>query len=174
LADDAVPPSSDRVKQTLVARGLLGSRPRSVRSFPGMRALAALAASILIFALGHRIGRGSGGAPPGMAGRYAVFVLGDGTDGVPEAARVAEYRQWVTTLRTSGLGVSGEKLRNSAWELGSGVTRFDAGNEPVPNDRITGFFIISAPTPDSALAIARGMPHLHHGGQLVLREIDPT
>jgi len=40
--------------------------------------------------------------------------------------------------------------------------------------RITGFFIIGAPTPDSALAIARGMPYPRHGGCLVLRAIEPT
>jgi hypothetical protein len=171
---EAVPPPSDRVKETLTTLGVLGPQRRPVRSRMAMRVLAGTAASILVFALGHRVGRGSVGPRQAAAGRFALFVLGDGTDGVPEASKVAEYGQWLTTLSQSGIGVSGEKLRNPGWLLGAGSTRFDAGIDPAPADRITGFFIIAAPTPDSALAIAQGMPHLKHGGRLVLREIEPT
>jgi hypothetical protein len=37
-----------------------------------------------------------------------------------------------------------------------------------------GFFLVRAATAEEAEAIARGCPHLRHGGTISLREIDPT
>jgi hypothetical protein len=177
---ESEPPPSSRVKQSIERRGLPAGRPSAwqadapPRGLPAvMRLVGTAAAVVLAFFLGLWTGRRPSTAASPPDGRYALFVLGEGDDGVAEGAKVAEYGAWIERLAVSGVDVSGEKLGSAGWRLAPGeaaVRESGAGAE----DRVTGFFIIAAPSADSALSIARGMPHLRHGGRLVLRPIEPT
>lgn len=66
--------------------------------------------------------------------------------------------------------VLGEKL-----EPGRAERVPDAGIG-VPDARgvLSGFFIIEAPDYETAVDIARGSPHVGHGGTVVVRAIEPT
>ncbi|HUF26128.1 MAG TPA: YciI family protein [Gemmatimonadaceae bacterium] len=179
----AAPPALEqRVVDSLARRGLLApSRsgdPRRSRH-RGWRAMALLATAAALFVGGVFAGRGRPPASlaPDSTARYALLLYGgaDWPGGDAEAARVDEYRQWARALAGRGHLVTGEKLRNDALELvtpGAGALPSGTGS---PSDGVLGgFFIISASSAAEAEAIARTMPHLQHGGRVVVRPIEPT
>ncbi|MGE5279032.1 MAG: YciI family protein [Acidobacteriota bacterium] len=159
------------VVSALRARGVI--RPNRGRS--SRRAwLAAAAAGLL--AAGFLIGRGfPPRRPPGSASpRFVLFLL-RGAESVPqrpeeEAARVAEYRAWARGLAGAGRLVTGEKLEDRGERIGAPSSA--AG--PEGEEEIRGFFVISAFDFEDALAVARGCPHLRHGGRILVRPIAPV
>jgi hypothetical protein len=84
-----------------------------------------------------------------------------------EAALVAEHRAWAAELRRSGRLVSAEKLAPEVLYLGEG------GPVSGPPE-VLGYFLVRAPSLDEALAIARGCPHLRHGGRVAVQAIAAT
>lgn len=153
-----------RVLRDLRARGVL--QPRGTRWQP----VAAVLAGMGLFAAGYFLGRGGGGgtaATPVMP-QYALLLYEDAAFDrtLPEASFVAEYGAWAGRLAAAGHDVSGEKL-------GASVSVEPAASASGLGD-LTGFFIVSAPSDSAARAVARGSPHVRHGGRIVVRRVDPT
>lgn len=162
------PEVEERIVSELRARGLLrGTNPSASKARRWLAAAAALA----LFAAGIGVARllpARAARPSGP--RFALFLLrGDERlpeKGPEEAARVAEYRAWARGLAGAGRFVSGEKLGDAA-ELLGGLPPA----APLSRDEIRGYFVISASSLAEALAVARGCPHLRHGGQILVRPI---
>jgi hypothetical protein len=172
LARAEEPPSEleARVVRALRERGLIRGRRRQAWRVPA----AAVVAFVCGVALGRAglEGRGGRGAAPGRS--FALLLLpGAGMEGgaAAESARVEEYRAWARGLAAKGQLVDGEKLKAQVKVLAP-------PSLPVPDGRadggMLGFFLVRAATAEEAEAIARGCPHLRHGGTISLREIDPT
>lgn len=165
LQGDVSPPEhlKGEVVRDLRARGLL--RQRGASWLP----LAAAFAGVCLFGSGYLLGRAREVAPSiSSAPRYALLLYEDATfdRAQPESALVAEYSQWAGRLAQTGALVSGEKLGGSvSVEPAAGVR--DLGE-------FTGFFVISAPSDSAARELARGTPHVRHGGRIVVRRVDPT
>ena len=158
------PPSrlEGRVTRSLAGRGLLASR------MPGSRAMLAAAAAVVVFATGFVAGSLStrsraAAAPDGP--RFALLLY-EGSDRAQQVDDVAEHVRWARALAARGHEVSGEKL-------GAAVTSVPEAPAPLP-EALEGFFLISAPSAAAAADIARTLPHVRHGGRVVVRAIDPT
>jgi hypothetical protein len=168
LAREAEPPAAleRRVVAALRAR-------RLITPWYWSPARTTVAAGALLVGGGAR-GRATAPAPGGgpvlpAAATYVLFLHGGEVgDADPRAVadRVQEYRLWARGLAAGGRLVSGEKLKPALRRLGGGSP---AGGAPVQ-----GFFLIRAGSLDEAAETARTCPHLRHGGQIVVREIDPT
>ncbi len=178
----------ERVVASLAARGLLETPAAPNAQRRGWRAIGMLATAAALFLAGGlaeraRAGASSGGPPEDEPPRFALLLYGGpaGSSADEEAALVAEYADWARDLAARGRFVTGEKLGAQSTELtagalagavtdsGSGAS--DAGENPGP---IVGFFIIGARSAEEAEAIAGTIPHLRHGGRVVMRPIDPT
>jgi hypothetical protein len=174
------PELEQRVVAALAGRGLVRARRSARGRFGrGAAATAAVAAGLILTAAGVWIGRafpqGRGRTIASDASpRFVLFLLRGQESDRPEeeGARVAEYRAWARGLAASGRSVSGEKLDDREERLGApGAVGAAAA---APEDEIRGYFVISAASLDDALAVARGCPHLRHGGRIVVRPIAPT
>jgi hypothetical protein len=160
---DALPAElEDRVVSALRARGLLRSPARRGRAWPAW--LAACAACLAIgFAGGRR------GEPARHLPRF-VLLLEEPEPRVvgaeEEAQRVNEYSAWARAERSAGRLLAGEKLEDAEVRLeGERATSLPASDGP------RGYFIVTAPSLDGALEIARSCPHLRHGGRIAVRRI---
>jgi hypothetical protein len=169
LPREAVPPPGleDRIVAELRRSGHL-SRART-----GWGAAVAAGLFVAGLGLGLGVGRGSGPAPPAPT-RGALFLLLLYDGGAPrdrppeqEAALVAEHRAWAAELRRAGRLVSAEKLAPDARLLGGG-----GADSALPE--ALGYFLVRAPSLQDALAIARGCPHLRHGGRVAVQAIAAT
>ena len=151
-----------RVTRSLAGRGLLASR------MPGSRAMLAAAAALVVFATGFVAGTAStrGRAAAAPDGPRFALLLYEGSDPAPPVDDVAEHTRWARALAERGHEVSGEKL-------GAAVTSVPDAPTPLPAT-LEGFFLISAPSAAAAADIARTLPHVRHGGRVVVRAIDPT
>ncbi|HTO88752.1 MAG TPA: YciI family protein [Thermoanaerobaculia bacterium] len=169
----AAPPAlEERIVSALRARGML--RAAGPRSRAPVR-LAAAAAGLILLAAGFLAGRSFDPRRPSPTPgpRYALFLL-RGQERVPqrpeeEAGRVAEYRAWARGLAKSGRFVSGEKLEDRVERVGSAPDV--AASAENGEEEIRGFFVISASDFQDALSVARGCPHLRHGGRILVRPI---
>jgi hypothetical protein len=168
-----VPPSEElerEVVNALAARGLL--RPPAAARRGWLRPIALACAAAAILAIGVVIGsRGHGGRPIGTAlPRYVLVLEGPGEPPADEEAqRVREYKLWARQVAAEGHLVSGEKLGPEALRLGI-PDGFPAGGA----ESVRGYFVIAARDEREALEIARGCPHLRHGGWIVVRPIAPV
>jgi len=175
----------DRVVASLRDRGLLRAERRSRPIRYGRLAAgvaAGVAAGLALFAAGVAVGsreaapgRLQGGAPQA---RFALFLYeGPEYQAPAEAdlpARIDEYRRWAVQVRAAGHSVEGEKLKD-----GGGNLRSDpALGGPVVASGLSspeilgGYFIVGATSHDQAMTLARGCPHLRHGGRVEVRQID--
>jgi hypothetical protein len=163
-------PVSDPLERAVVkeleARGLL-ERHRGPSRW--LRAVAVLAGAVALFAAGFLAGRPRSPRPSSIAwSRYALFLEGDGEPSpAEEERRVQEYKLWSRSMAAAGHMIAGEKLSTETWRLG--VAAGAAGE-----DSVRGFFLIAARDDAEALEIARGCPHLRHGGRIVLRKVAPV
>jgi hypothetical protein len=176
LPREAAPPAAleEAAVAALRARGLLRSRTAA-------RPLAiaiALAASVALFVAGLQVGRREAGAPPAAAAQYMLLLYEGPEYRQParghEAERVREYSAWAGERAARGELVAGEKLRDD----GDVIIGSDGAVRTAPpaagSARLAGFFVIRTSGADRALEIARGCPHVRHGGSIVIREIEPT
>ena len=177
LEREAAPPADlkGRILQSLRDRGLL----RTTR--PAWRPLGvtvgALAAALLLFATGVRVGRPAQDTRPSY-----ILLLYEGHDFQLDRSRPGaiatyetEYNAWAAGLEARGVGVQGRALFLSARLLRDtpqGV-RVDSGDVVSTLGVIDGFFIIRVTDAAEAVAIARTHPHLRHGGSIALRAIKP-
>jgi hypothetical protein len=169
-AEEPVQPQSEqRAVEALIRSGALRQRPALSRF---ARVLLPLAAMMILFLAGGWWGRRSSGEElAANSPRFALFLLEDSTfQGISEAGHaslVAEYSAWAGELAQTGNLVLGEELADEETALGSTTW-------PSMTRQITGLFILSAPTLEAALVIARTCPHLRYGGRIVVRPIVPT
>ncbi|HVS03678.1 MAG TPA: hypothetical protein VMT16_12985 [Thermoanaerobaculia bacterium] len=170
-AGPAPPPGlEERVVAQLRGQGLLAHAWR--------RRLLAAAAAAILFAAGLLAGRSwvapAATAPP--ASHYALFLLGGVDPGPDEEALVEEYRAWAVGLARTGQLAAGEKLGPSAWLLSAGADTVSLQTAPAAHRAapLSGFFLLTTRDPAAALEIARSCPHLRHGGEVLLRPIEPT
>ena len=169
---DALPPVNtpaaleDRVRASLGARGLISARPRSWTRW---------AAPVGMIAAGFLLGflvRGAATNRPaevdGPAGRYALLLYGVPPEdtGAVHATRAREYGQWASRLDGGARWVGGHELAGVIETLGP------AADQPLAaNERIAGFFIIEATSPEHATEVARTCPHLKYGGRVVVMAV---
>jgi hypothetical protein len=151
--------------------------PRARRRGPRpLATLGALVAAAGIVALLWTLTRGGATPEHDVRPRF-VFVLHEPqalfaeSDAVEVARAVDEYRRWAQGLGARGQLEAGEKLADrEGFELFPGrapVARGEGGG-------IGGFFVVRAADYEEALALARGCPHLAHGGWIEIRRIEET
>lgn len=162
--------------------GAPGAPPASVpaRRAWGWAALAA-AACLAAFLAGLSISdRGAGTGPTEAARTFLVLLYEDAsyeTPATPEeqAARVREYAEWAAELRERGVEVRGEELApaaEAAWlARRGGEVVATAGAPAGAAGALAGYFVLEAPSPAAAVEIARTLPHLKHGGTVVVRRV---
>ena len=75
---------------------------------------------------------------------------------------MAEYGQWAGRLQREGRLLGAEKLRGHALVL-------EAGGLASSGEGPQGYFLVRARSLEEARAIARGCPHLGHGGRVTLQ-----
>ena len=172
LRRDVAPPEAleRRVLEALKTGAAL---PGAVRpaSFRTARFVAFATAAAVLFGLGLWAGSriSTRTAPAAKAQtRYLLLLEGPG-DPPPEeeARRVEEYKRWTRSVAASGHPITGEKLRPEVFRLGPDTS-------PGGDESLLGFFVIAAGNDREALEVARGCPHLRHGGRIVVRAIDPV
>ena len=174
------PPGMEaRTIASLKSAGLLRGNPDR----RWWRAAAAVAACLVLFVAGVAVGARLAITParPEPAGERFVLLLYEGSGYQPsapgaESERIAEYGAWARSLRSNGEIVSGEKLKDGEQILGTAAIPNPAGaDQPIRwPGALGGYFIIAARDPERAREIASTCPHLHHGGSIVIRQIDPV
>ena len=171
LARERRPPADleERVVTGLRQEGLVGSERRSSRAW--MRAAAAAVFLSIGFAAGAWWMQPA--SPP--TDRMPRFLLllhetPESEASSPERMRglVEEYKAWAVDGARQGFLVDGEKLKDERRLL----PETDGAGEPA--GPIGGYFLIRASNYMEALRLARTCPHLRHGGQIEVREIDPV
>ena len=169
LRQDPAPSDSleRSVLRALAARGLVRARGAAARRW--LPPLLLLACGAALFAAGVLAGaRTETPRTPSGLPRYVLFLEGSEEPSLEEEARrVQEYKSWARGVAAAGHLVSGEKLS-------PGATRIGEGAELSGGDSVRGFFVIVAADDAQALEIARGCPHLRHGGRIVVRKIAPV
>lgn len=155
-----------RVVRALRRQGLL-SPPRWRRA--GRWALAAAAGAVLF--LGGRASVPAAAPAPSATGPRFVLFLEEPeaaplATGAEERARVEEYSRWARQQAAAGALLGGEKLKDEAAVLRG------AGSAQGPS-RTAGYFLVTVADLDAAVELARSCPHLRHGGDIVVRPIDP-
>lgn len=180
LPRQATPPREleDRVISELRHRGLLRAQGGMFRSRLVQAAMATAASVALFIAgwLGASI-REPRPVPETHPSHVLLLRAGpdyrEGTDR-DEQQRVKEYGAWARGLQEKGQLISAEKLSDDARTLiarEGGVVLEQGMRDQGP---VQGLFLIRAASLDQALEIARGCPHLRHGGVIEVRPIDPT
>lgn len=105
-------------------------------------------------------------ARSGESPRFLLILRGDEPGRTrPEERLFEEYGAWAARLAEAGALVSAEALDSTAgWVAPETVS--DPAAAPV-----SGFFLVEAPSLDSALAVARASPHAAYGGLIEVRRI---
>ncbi len=117
-----------------------------------------------------------------MAPRFVLFLY-DAPDEreLTEAqmgARIDEYRSWARGVRASGRQIAGEKLQPEVRFVGPGPPD-SSSPSPSPSASVSGwplggYFVISAPDMEAAIAVAKTCPNVKHGGRVEVRPIART
>ena len=184
--EDEVAPAAlrDRTLAAARARGLVGGHMK----MPMMAWVMTAAAAVLMFVVGLGVGGARKESVPAPAGggetasashapHFALFLFEDARYQTPAAdgmeARVQEYSAWAGHLAESGKFVAGDELGSdgrSLW-LESGQVSAGAVMSDAQRGRLTGYFIVAAPTLEDATTLARECPHLKYGGTVEVRPI---
>ncbi|HEY5564966.1 MAG TPA: YciI family protein [Rhodothermia bacterium] len=153
--------------------GTVGSAPR-----PMLARIAGMAA-VLIGGLlaGYLIPRppnsDHGHAIAAGEARYLLLIRNDTPplDLEQREAVVSEYRDWARQLAEGGYLVDAAELRDGGTILIPQANGVEREALSMNEQRASGYFLIQASSRAEAEAIARGCPHLRHGGTVELREI---
>ena len=132
-----------------------------------------IAASLVAFLIG-RTSTPAGGPEPTAEPRWMLLLYEDEMFQGPapgrEADYVEEYRAWAAGLGRQGTLVDGAELIPGGRFLEPDGTTGVSGDLPLAGaGRLTGYFVIRAPTLDAAAAIATTSPHLAHRGRIAIR-----
>ena len=169
------PALSDRVAAVVSAARPARRRASPARSWMQMAALVLLSvAGTLLVTRG--VGR-TGGADVAGGQEWLLLLVEDPRydaprDSVAMAARVAEYGAWAGDLAQAGLLVRANELGPERSVLQQGEPYVREMVAPSSGE-VTGYFIVTAPSRDSAERIARGSPHWKYGGVVVVRSVVP-
>lgn len=157
-----------RVLDTLASRGLIRSRPGWNVRWAAGAGLVAAGFILGILTTGTRRGTGPF-EPTGRMAQYALLLYGDtpGDTGTVHAARASEYGRWASALSAGARWVGGHELGRVIETVGPSAGRAAAG------DRMAGYFIIEAASPERAAEVARSSPHVRYGGRVVVMSIAP-
>ena len=130
------------------------------------------AAALILAALGFLIGR-TWPQAAGAQADYAIFIREDAFPATDEASRVQEYSEWARRLRQQGHMIIGEKLSDTRQIVMADRREIRISPSSTRGDVVIGgLFLISAPSDDDAMRIARSCPHLRHGGSVELRRVE--
>ena len=145
----------DRVVATLRREALIA--PSSRRNW----ASRFVAASLLIamFIAGPMLVRPSPADQPGNVYMLALYSGGAYVAAAP-GVRSTDYGRWARD-RAQAV-VDGAELTDRLAQLGPAAS---------PDAALSGYFIVRASSDAGALAIARSVPHLRHGGTVVVRRV---
>ena len=170
----------DRVIRSLRLAGAFDRPPSRSAWPPSRRAIMAamlLAASLAFFVLGRRTADRPGVNAGAAAGtKWMLLLYEDESFQGPapgrEADYVEEYRAWATLIRGRGQLLDGAELTagGGLLEPGGGVIR--PGELVAPGaGRVTGYFVVTAPTLGKAGEIAATCPHIRHRGRIVIKPL---
>lgn len=188
LATAIDPPDrlEDATVGKLLERGLIKAEPtrHQRRShWVAVRASLAAAASIALVGIGIWIGYETkptvaAGTLTGAESNLYAFLLYE-TEGYDRAAgadamsRYGEYGAWVAKASERGQFVTGEDLEvERGWMLSpsdNGVSVVERAT-PVEAAALSGIFFIKAASPSEALELARELPHIKHGGDVLVQK----
>ncbi|MDX1556615.1 MAG: hypothetical protein R3212_11355 [Xanthomonadales bacterium] len=188
LPREILPPEEleDEVVNALAERGLLGG-PARKQPFRWGIPLAA-AASVGLLVLGALIGRATApadfleGTVTGTDNNvYALLLFEnpgyDAPEGPELMARYGEYNRWVATAYQRQQFLAGEDLEASeGWLIGPSESGpvIEPGVALEHGAPLSGVFFIRADHPEQALELASALPHLNHGGKVVVQRTVPT
>jgi hypothetical protein len=163
-----------RVVDSLRSDGLLASRAR--KHFGWAWTVASVTACVLCFGAGMLFRTRSVTIPREATGnRYVLFLTHSSvvasSGSAADIALVQEYSAWAQRQRVGGHLIAGEKLNDASLELSGSQGLQEVHTQ---DTSLGGYFVIAAPSLDTAIAIARTCPHLKGGGTIVIRPIDPT
>ena len=163
LASGAEPPPE--LEKRVIGALRLEGRIRGPRGRRLLLPLATAAAAALLFWGGWKAGRSP--SSRGEGPRFALLLF-EGGRFDRSNSHAAEYAGWVTSLRAQGVAISGEEL--------APVSRVVSSADSLPGEReaLGGFFLVGARDLESAVAIARGCPHLRHGGWIEVRAVSSS
>lgn len=171
LGEDSTMPTGleERVVRSLRTSGTL-SRSGSRMTWP-----LAAAAALACFLLGRQTAPAiTVGASDTPGRKWMLLLYEDAAFQAPapgkELEYVAEYRDWAVALRAADQLIdAAELLPTSALLEPEGVAQQVALASSLGN--LTGYFIIVAPTLESARAIAATNPHLKHRGRVAIQPL---
>jgi hypothetical protein len=163
------PPLEERVVRSLHAARML----RPINRHSGWLRWTLAAAALLLTFIGGRM-TAPAGVPAPEGRRWMVLLYEDAGFQGPapgaEQSYVDEYRAWAMGLRQRNQLVDAAELLPTAAVLEPNGTPPTPG--PGPGDpRLTGYFIIVAPTVEAARAITSSIPHLRHQGRVVIQPL---
>lgn len=193
------PELEERITRKLLERAQIGGAAAPAwelrRPFTGWGLLAA--AAVVLLSLGFGLGRmgntslredsdqaGATAATSKVASEnqtaYALLLYE--TDGYDRASgaetldRFDEYSRWVAVARERQQFVTGEDLEvDRGWILRPGPVGVETlEGTAVDAAPLSGIFLITAADEGAALALAAQLPHLRHGGQVVVQPTLPT
>jgi hypothetical protein len=111
---------------------------------------------------------------------YMLLLHGDPTSYAnlsPEEAQKAlqKFVAWREKLRAQKLLVGSAKLRDEAGKVvrGAGKPRVTDGPYTETKEVFGGYFTITAPNYDAAIAACSDCPHLEYAGAIEVREVEP-
>lgn len=195
LAREMPPPPEleDRVVAALHRRGLLvgeGGGTGTGGPWLRLRPWAAAAAATLLLVAGAAAGRLSAPAatdpvaPAALTGAatdlYALLLYetsGYSEDPAGQAELYSAYSAWVREAVVRDQFAGGEDLEVArGWVLESDPDGEEVtpGVSPEGGPALSGLFFIRADSHEQALELARELPHLRNGGQVVVQKTLPT
>lgn len=199
LADEPTPSAEleDRIVRALEQRGLIHSTRRRVVMAISKTVGIAVALGLVFlggFTVGVKKVAGSNGGSRPEAATASIPATTDhpymllmfmrsqqeapapASDRAREAyeAIIAEYRAWADARASEGRLLSAEKLGKDTRVMtgrGEALTIAESAN----TDRVLGgYFLITAPSLEDAIALAKSHPHLKYGGEVEVRPIENT
>lgn len=188
------PPASleDRTVGLLRRRGLLETaraRAAVTNGWRGVRASFAIAACVAVLALGVVLGRMSvyteSPVPGTLTGAetdlYALLLFEtrgyDRPSGAEALARYSEYSEWIAIARERDQFVTGEDLDvGEGWLLAPSASGVDVQQRLVTDQSapLSGVLFIRAEDSGKALQLAKALPHIRHGGEVVVQKTRRT
>ena len=173
--DDDVPERKLSSAYGAVQRRIRDGRARPRPTLTRVAGMAAMLTAGLL--LGYLIPRpvdsDHGHTATPVEARYLLLIWNDAPALNPQEheLRVSEYRDWATQLAEEGHLVDAAELRDSGTILVPHATGVQREELSMNAERAGGYFLIQASGRVEAEAIARGCPHLRHGGTVEIREI---
>jgi hypothetical protein len=196
LADEPEP-SADlehRIAQELERRGFVRAGGRHW-IMSTMKVVGVAAALGVVFLIGFKTGDGrassaasgaTASVPPAPSGGDEYMLLmfmraphdakAPAPDRTSEGYRaiIAEYRAWAEARAAEGRLVSAEKLSDATRVMTGRGESLSIATSSKTDRVLGGYFLITAPTLEDAIALAKTHPHLKYGGEVEVRPIEKT